>query len=112
LWQRDRIEFPLICLPPGEAISKSFEDQLRKRGVDWFPSIEASSLDLIEIYVASGLGVGVSLKLPGQKHSPKVRALPLPGFSPVVMGALWRGKTTPLLQAFLDEIRVRARQLA
>jgi len=40
-----------------------------------------------------------------------VRVLPLPGFPTVLIGAMWRGRTTPLLQAFLDEIKYRARQL-
>ena len=30
---------------------------------------------------------------------------------PVVIGAMWRGKTTPLLQAFLAEAQARAKQL-
>jgi hypothetical protein len=42
--------------------------------------------------------------------SPKVRPLPLPGFPPVPLGALWRGKTSALLQAFLDEIQLRAKR--
>jgi hypothetical protein len=29
-----------------------------------------------------------------------------------VIGALWRGRTTPLLQAFFDELKLRAKQLA
>jgi hypothetical protein len=40
-----------------------------------------------------------------------VRAIALPGFDPVVMGALWRGKPSALLQAFLDEMQLRARKL-
>ncbi len=112
LWQRDRIETPLICLPAAESIAKSFQEQLRKRKVDWFPAIEASSLDLIETYVANGLGAGVSLALPGKKFSPQVRELPLVDFPPMVVGALWRGKVTPLLQAFLDELATRAKRLA
>jgi len=36
----------------------------------------------------------------------------LPGFPPVVIGAMWRGRITPLLQVFLDELRARARRLA
>jgi hypothetical protein len=44
--------------------------------------------------------------------SPKIRAIPLPGFAPIVIGALWRGKTTPLLQALLDEMKLRAKRLA
>jgi hypothetical protein len=43
--------------------------------------------------------------------SPNVRALPLPGFPPAVIGALWCGQTTPLLQAFLEEMKRRASQL-
>jgi len=29
-----------------------------------------------------------------------------------VIGAMWRGRTTPLLQAFLEEMKSRAKQLA
>jgi DNA-binding transcriptional LysR family regulator len=39
LWGRDRIAEPLICLPPAESITKIFQEQLRRRAVDWFPSI-------------------------------------------------------------------------
>lgn len=37
------------------------------------------------------------------KPSPNVRVVPLPDFAPVVLGAMWRGKTSALLQAFLAE---------
>jgi DNA-binding transcriptional LysR family regulator len=110
LWQRDKIDEPLICLPAGEAISKHFQQGLARLGVDWFPAIEVSSLDLIETYVANGFGTGVSVQVPAPKLSPKVRPLPLPGFPPVPLGALWRGKTSALLQAFLDEIQLRAKR--
>jgi DNA-binding transcriptional LysR family regulator len=111
LWRRDKIDEALICLPAGETLSKGFQAQLNKLGVEWFPAIEASSTDMIENYVASGLGVGLSVAVPKKALSPEVRALPLPGFPPVLIGALWRRKMTPLLAAFLDEARARAREL-
>jgi hypothetical protein len=37
--------------------------------------------------------------------------LPLPGFPPAVIGAMWRGRTTQLLQVFLNEFQARAKQL-
>jgi DNA-binding transcriptional LysR family regulator len=111
LWRRDKIAEPLICLPAPEALTKNFLEQLRRRRVEWFPSVEASSVDLIETYVASGLGIGVSVSVPQKALSPKVRALPLPEFPPALIGALWRGKVTPLLAAFLAEARLRAREL-
>jgi DNA-binding transcriptional LysR family regulator len=110
LWQRDRIEEALVCLPAAEAMCKSFQQGLARLGVDWFPGIEVSSVDLIETYVASGFGIGLSVQVPFAKVSPKVRSLPLPDFAPVVLGALWRGKTTALVQVFLDEIRLRAKR--
>jgi DNA-binding transcriptional LysR family regulator len=111
LWRRDKIEEPLICFPPGEPLGKSFQQRLGELGVDWFPSIEASSADLIETYVVNGLGIGVSVAIPKKPLPAKVRALPLDGFPPVTIGASWRGRKTPLLQVFLDELKLRAAKL-
>ncbi len=111
LWRRDKIDEPLICLPAAESICKKFQDELQKRGVDWFPAIEASSVDLIEAYVASGLGIGVSIAIPRKNLSSAVRALPLDGFPPLVVGALWRGQKTPLIEILLTEAQKRAKQL-
>jgi DNA-binding transcriptional LysR family regulator len=111
LWERDKIDEPLICLPRGEPLCKNFQQRLAELGVDWFPSIEASSADLVETYVANGLGIGVSVAIPKKTPPANVRALPLPGFPPVVIGAMWRGRTTPLLQTFLEEMKVRAKAL-
>jgi DNA-binding transcriptional LysR family regulator len=68
-------------------------------------------VDLIETYVANGLGIGVSVAIPKKTLPSKVRALPLDGFPPVTIGASWRGRKTPLLQMFLDELQVRAGKL-
>lgn len=112
LWKQDKIDDTLICLPAGEAITKGFFQKLSELGVDWFPGIEASSVDLVETYVARGLGIGVAVAVPKKAPSPNVRALPLPGFPPAVIGALWRGKTTPLLQAFLAEAQAHAKRVS
>jgi DNA-binding transcriptional LysR family regulator len=112
LWKRDRIEESLICLPEVEPISKNFRQGLLRSGVDWFPSIEVSSLDLIETYVANGFGIGVYVLAPRAPLSAGVRTVPLPGFAPVVVGAIWRGKTSLLLKTFLDEMQLHAKRLA
>ena len=111
LWGYDKIEEPLICLPAAETPSKQFQQHLAKLGVDWFPGIEASSLSLIEPYVANGLGIGLVVGVPGARFSPQVRPVALPGCPPVVVGILWKGKPTPLVQMFLDEGRIRAKRL-
>ena len=112
LWARDKIEDPLICLPAAEAICKHFQQGLARLGVDWFPGMEVSSIDLIETYVAGGFGIGVSVQVPKAPPSPHVRVVPLPNFAPVILGVLWRGKTSALLQAFLDEFQLRAKRFA
>jgi DNA-binding transcriptional LysR family regulator len=111
LWKRDKITEPLICLPASEAICKNFQHGLGRLGIDWFPSIEISSVDIITAYVANGFGIGLTVSIPKTKMSPKVRELALPGFAPVVIGALWRGKPSAVLQTLLEEFAVRARHL-
>jgi hypothetical protein len=66
---------------------------------------------LIEAYAANGLGIGVSIAIPRKNNSPKVRALPLNGFPPLVIGAMWRGRKSPLIEIFLSEAQKRAKQL-
>jgi len=112
LWEMDKIAEPLICLPGHEAMTKNFQARLAELGVEWFPAIEASSADLVEGYVASGLGIGLSVSVPGKPWPKNVRALPLADFPGANVGALWRGKKTPLLGAFLDMARQRAQEMA
>ncbi len=112
LWKLDRIEEALITLPAYEVMCRNFQQGLSRRAIDWFPSIEVSSLKLIETYVANGYGIGLFLDVPRMKLAPEVRSLPLSGFQPVTFGALWRGKPTPLIEAFLETIKGRAREMS
>jgi len=93
---------------------KHFQQGLRRLGVDWFTGIEVSSVDLIETYVVNGFGIGLSVLVPKSELRAGIRAIPLPRseFCPVVLGVLWRGKPSAVLQSFLDELRLRARRLA
>ena len=111
LWQQDKIDEPLVSLPSQEVLTKSFLKKLAELEVEWFPTIEASSVDLIETYVANGLGIGLSVSVPNKSLPSNVRALPLRKFPPALIGALWRGKRTPLLDAFLDMAKQRAREI-
>jgi len=112
LWEKDKIDEPLICLPAAEAICRNFQQGLSRLGVDWFASIEVSSIDLIEAYVANGFGIGLSVLVPKARSPEGVRVVSLPDFAPVILGALWRGKASVLQQAFLDELQLRAKRLA
>jgi DNA-binding transcriptional LysR family regulator len=111
LWRRDKIDEPLICLPAPEALTKNFQARLAELGAEWFPTMEASSADLIEAYVAGGLGIGVSVDVPGKTLPKNVRALALEDFPLATVGALWRGKKSPLLETFLDMAKRRADEM-
>jgi hypothetical protein len=43
--------------------------------------------------------------IPQMSFPPTIRPIALPDFLPVVVGALWRGKATPVVQACLDEFQ-------
>jgi DNA-binding transcriptional LysR family regulator len=111
LWSRDKIEEPLVCLPPTETVCKNFQQGLARLGVDWPPSMEASSLDVISTYVLNGHGIGLSVAVPRQPFPRALRALALEGFKPLELGALWYGELNALEKAFLEEIQRRATKL-
>ena len=108
LWSNQRILEPLIALKPNELICQQFQQALAKLGMSWLPKIEMDSLDLIEKYVEQGFGIGLSVRVPQKKLSPKVRALDLPGFPPVTLAAISHKRSNPAINvchAFLEEVR-------
>ncbi len=111
LWAQSPVAEPLIRLPVAEGISRSFDRGLKRLGVDWPVSIEASSTELVSQYVANGYGIGVTVDIPNLVQRKGVRAIPLAGFEPVEIVALWREPTTPLLGRLREVIIARAKTL-
>jgi DNA-binding transcriptional LysR family regulator len=108
LWSRDKIEETLITFPRSDALQTHFQRGLDQFGVEWFPGIEVNSTRLIEHYVANGYGIGATVATPGFKPPPGVRVISLPSFPPVVVGAAWAGKLSPIAQQFLAEVEIEA----
>ena len=108
LWQQDRIAEPLIAGPAGNAVCRLFQAELQKRNVEWFPSIELNSQEMIVRYVAEGFGIGIALFEPGLIPAEKVRMLPLKGFAHIPYGLLWMGMLSPLQRAFFEEAEMVA----
>lgn len=111
LWQQDRIEPSLITVPSNEPIRRAFQEGLAKRKVDWHGGIEVSSVEMVQIYVAHGYGIGVTVHLPELKLHPDVRALPLPDFKTVTFGILTQGRHTPVLNGLIQMLEQRAAEL-
>ena len=109
LWAQKKINEPLICLPENTGIVREFFNELKRRGVSWRNVVEATSLDLVTRYVANGDGIGLNVLVNPRAKSREVRTLPLDGFAPVTMGALWRGEATPLVKAAIDGVRAYAK---
>ena len=101
LWARERIEEPLVSSVP--APDGIFQKGLKRLGVEWRPSIEATSLELVTQYVGKGHGIGVNIDLPALVRHPQVRVLPLEGFDPVEIIAIWRGEPEPIVRAIINE---------
>lgn len=101
----------LISLPAEEAISRNFQAGLKQFGSGWTPTIEVTSLELIDIYSALGFGVGVSIDIPGRKRSGNIRVLPLRRFPMLTVAALWIGQLSDPAATFLADIKKLARRL-
>ena len=111
LWGRDKIEETLITFRRSDPVSVHFQVGLQQLGVEWFPGIEVNSARLIECYVAHGYGIGLSVATPGFKTPKGIRALKLPDFPKVMIGATWTGKLSAIAQQFLAEVEHEATSL-
>lgn len=108
LWKQDRIADPLIAGRADGAIHRLFQAELQKRKVEWFPSMELTSQELIARYVAEGFGIGLMLVEPGAAAPPGTRLLALTGFPTIPYGLLWTGNLSPLQRTFCEEAQALA----
>lgn len=98
LWRQKKLHEPLVSLPAASSVTRSFQRDLRKLGVAWPQSVEATSMEMVTSYVANGEGWGVNLAIPEAIEHPEVQALPLSGFTPMEIGLRWNGDPAPLLR--------------
>jgi DNA-binding transcriptional LysR family regulator len=110
LLDRKKISEPLICLQEDSSVSQGFQRDLKRRGVTWRQTVEATSLDLVARYVANGDGIGVSLQTGTAAPARGVRVLPLEGFSPITIGAVWHGELNPVAKAMVAAVQDYARR--
>jgi DNA-binding transcriptional LysR family regulator len=102
----------LISLPSDEVISKQFHAGLKKLGLGWSPTIEVSSLQLVDMYTSLGFGVGVSIAIPQARRKSDLRLLGLPKFPPLAVAALWCGDLPETSAAFLTDVKKLAERLS
>ena len=112
IFAQDRIDLPLVSLEGKDALSRSFQAALRQRGIEWLPSLEVGSLDLVLRFVAEGFGAGLALRHPRVELPAGVRSLELDDFPPLSFGAMWNGRLSPLGEVFLAEAATLAGELA
>lgn len=106
LLARKKIPEPLVAQPAETSFMLDFQRELKRRRVTWPQAVEATSVELVLRYVQNGEGFGVANRAAFATLKPEgVRVLPLDGFPPMTMGALWRGELSPLLRAVIREIR-------
>lgn len=111
LFAQKKITDSLIGLPPTTRVMKNFQKGLKRRGVTWAQSVEATSIELVTCYVANSEGHGVNVAVPSAIKHKDVRVLPLEGFEPMTIGLLWRGEPTELLRIAMAELQRHAHAL-
>jgi len=111
LWEKERIETPLIALTASDPLVREFQSGLRQHGVEWITSLEVGSLDTVARYVASGFGIGLSLQMPRVEAPAGVRVFPLDDFPSLAFGVMWIGRLSPLGEAFIEEAQAIAKGL-
>ncbi|HEX2861614.1 MAG TPA: LysR family transcriptional regulator [Lacunisphaera sp.] len=109
LFAQKRIAEPLICLEPRSNVVQRFFQELKTHGASWPHVVEATSLDLVTRYVANGDGIGLNVLVDRKARLQGVKIIPLPGFSPLTMGALWRGQPSDTVQAVIAGVRQYAK---
>jgi len=92
---------PLVGMPVYEEISKLFQYEIDQRGLHWPVAVEVDTVDAVQHYVRSGFGAGITVVIPGAVVPDGLKVIPLEGFPPLVIGAIFQGSLKPIAKQFL-----------
>ena len=92
-----------------DAMCRNFQYELQKRKIEWYPTLELASMELVAEYAAQGFGGGVDQ--PCVEPPTGTRKLPLADSPKLTYAAMWQGKPTPLLETFLQGASEMAAEL-
>ena len=106
-----REKMRVLAPPRHDAITRKFREGLSRGQSGWIPLFQANSLELIETYVRRGHGIGLSVLVPGRSLPLGVRAVSLPGFPTLRVGAVWRGPRDAMMEVLLHELKKLVKQL-
>ncbi|MEM1158257.1 MAG: LysR family transcriptional regulator [Verrucomicrobiota bacterium] len=98
----------LIGLRAGERIPALFAQKLRQMRHRWPVSLEVGSTDMITNYVSNGLGIGITVRSPGNLFPADVRVFELNAFPPLPVLMLWRGELSGIPLRLKEKLMSRA----
>ena len=101
----ESLDTPLISVTSTELAPRRFREFLEGRSLEWPSRVEVTDLELVEVYVRSGFGIGLGLAIPGDPPPKDLRALPIPELAPLCLGAVWQGIPNAVMSALLDALR-------
>ncbi|MEM6886244.1 MAG: LysR family transcriptional regulator, partial [Verrucomicrobiota bacterium] len=101
----------LISLRSGERIPALFAQTLRQMKRRWAVSLEVSSTDMITNYVSNGLGIGITVRSPGNIFPKDVKVFELKAFPPLPILLLWRGELSGIPLRLKEKLVNRAASL-
>jgi len=99
---------PLLRPPADTVLARLFERGLRKHNLHWPVRMELRTADLALEYASRGFGVGIGHRIPQSRIPKGVTMLPLKGFPPLVICAMWRGRLSQPAKSALDGLRAVA----
>jgi DNA-binding transcriptional LysR family regulator len=105
------VGIPLVGLPKNVAVTQLFQEGVDAKNLNWPVAVEVDALSVISHFVRCGFGAGIAVEIPGIAVPHGLKAIPLDGFPPLVMGIVYQGSLKPLAQQFLDAAVARAQVL-